>query len=232
MRARTEQVTTGAELLAAAWAPLLALADGIDDDRGWTPTHLPGWVVRDLLFHLSGDAQRALVALFTPAPDPDDSADTDEVDYWRVWTPGTDSARTGLRSTRAIASQWSSVRGPAQEFAETARAATRAAGAADPEARVLTQGRTLTVDALLRTLAVEAAVHHLDLEPVQPDPPAQSCSAKSAGRSTHCWVNRRPTRGTTSAGSDWAPAGSHLTRWRPGNSATSPGACPCSAEGR
>ena len=166
-------MTDPAELLAAAWAPLLAFADGIDEDQGWTPTHLPGWTARDLLLHLAGDAQRALLTLFTPAEAGTALPETDEVDYWRAWQPGTDGAQTGLRTTRTIASQWSSVRGPAELFADTARAALRAARAADRDARVVTQGRTLTVDALLTTLAVEAAIHHLDLAPVLPDPPEQ-----------------------------------------------------------
>jgi hypothetical protein len=34
------------------------------------------------------------------------------------------------------------------------------------------------IDALLRTLAVEAAVHHLDLEPVLPDTPGPSVLAE------------------------------------------------------
>jgi len=158
------------ELLAEAWTPLVALADGVDEAMGWTPTLLPGWTTRDLLFHLAGDAQRALVALFTPASTPT----TDEIDYWREWTPGTEGAQAGLRGTRTIASQWSSVRGPAELFAETARAALRAAQRIDPASVVATQGRALTADALVRTLAIEAAIHHLDLEPVLPKRPSDS----------------------------------------------------------
>jgi uncharacterized protein (TIGR03083 family) len=166
-------MNTGIELLVAAWGPIITLADGLDDDRGWTPTNLPGWTVRDLIFHLASDAQRGLVALFTPAKDSEnETLVVDEVDYWRAWQPGTDGAQAGLRSTRAISSQWASVRGPVTLFTETARAAMRAARAVDPNDRVETQGYVLTVDALLRTLAVEAAVHHLDLEPVLPERPA------------------------------------------------------------
>ena len=157
-------------LLVDASTPLIDLAHTADEPVGWTPSRLPGWTTRDLLFHLASDAQRALVALFSPASEPT----TDEIDYWRPWTPGTAESAAGLRATRTMASQWSSVRGPADLFRETARAALRAARAADPADVVSTQGRALTVDALLRTLAVEAAVHHLDLEPVVPEPPASS----------------------------------------------------------
>ena len=161
------------DLLAAAYAPLLDLADRLaadgDDDTGWRATALPGWTVRDLLFHLAGDAQRALVALHTPASDP---VDTDAASYWSRWTPGTAGAAAGLRATRTSASQWSSVRGPASLYAGTARAVLHAAAAADPEQPVGTQGHVLAVGDLLSTLVVEAAVHTLDLGEVVPAGPA------------------------------------------------------------
>jgi hypothetical protein len=70
-----------------------------------------------------------------------------------------------------MASAWSSVRGPADLYADTARAVLALAGRTGPGLTVTTQGRCLTVASLLSTLVVEAAVHHLDLEPVLPDPP-------------------------------------------------------------
>jgi hypothetical protein len=158
----------GLTLVHAAYDPLLRLTDSIDDDTGWAATRLPGWSVRDLVFHLAGDCQRALVALATPSEQP---ADTDEVSYWSHWQPNTDGAKAGLRGTRIIASAWSSVRGPADLHRETARAVLVAASRVAPTDVVQTQGHRLTVDALLRTLAVEAAVHHLDLGEVMPDPP-------------------------------------------------------------
>lgn len=160
---------TVVDVLAAAYRPLLGLADDLDDPQGWTPTLLPGWCVRDLIFHLASDCQRALVALAAPADEP---ADTDEVSYWSHWQPGTDAAQSGLRGTRIMASAWSSVRGPAGLYGETARAVLVAAARADLGEVVRTQGHRLTVESLLHTLAVEAAVHHLDLAPVLPDPPA------------------------------------------------------------
>ena len=163
------------DLVVAAYEPLIALADTVDEERGWTPTRLPGWTVRDLLFHLAGDCQRALVALGTPAAG---EPDTDAVTYWAEWKPGTEGAQAGLRGVRTIASQWSSVRGPADLHAETARAVLTLAARADPSAVVGTQGRRLTVDALLRTLAVEAAIHHLDLGDVMPGPPAATALAE------------------------------------------------------
>lgn len=160
------------ELLAAAYDPLIAFAAQVDEPTGWTPTQLPGWTVRDLLFHLATDCQRALAALASPSTEP---PDTDEVSYWSAWRPATDAAQAGLRAVRIAASTWTSVRGPAGLFVEAARAVLVAAGNAEPGTVVTTQGRTLTVDSLLRTLCVEATVHHLDLEPAlaqRPLPPA------------------------------------------------------------
>lgn len=155
--------------LTEAYRPLIEFADRVDETAGWTPTRLPGWTVRDLIWHLTSDGQRALVALATPS---DAAPDTDAVSYWTEWRPGTDGAQSGLRGTWIMASAWSSVRGPARLYAETARAVLVAAGRAELTTVVTTQGRTLTVESLLRTLAVEAAIHHLDLDPVLTAPPA------------------------------------------------------------
>jgi hypothetical protein len=162
---------TSAHLLKDAYAPLVDFALQVDEEQGWVASLLPGWTVRDLLFHLAADCQRALVALATPSTGP---ADTDEVSYWSEWVPGSDTARANLRGTRIMASAWPSVEGPVSLYVETAKAVMHAAERADPAAVVVTQTRRLTVDSLLHTLAVEAAVHQLDLEPALPERPAAS----------------------------------------------------------
>ena len=156
------------ELLDLAYRPLITFAAAADEPTGWTPTQLPGWTVRDLIFHLAGDAQRALVALADPTRA---ECDTDEVSYWRSWQPGTEGAEAGLRGVRIMASAWSSVRGPADLYAETATAVLAVARRSDLNASITTQGHVMTIDALLRTLAIEAAVHHLDFEPALPSRP-------------------------------------------------------------
>lgn len=161
----------GAELVREAYEPLVAFAAEVDEPTGWRPTELPGWAVRDLIFHLLGDAQRALVALARPSRQ---RCDTDEISYWRGWQPGTDGAQAGLRGVRIQASAWSSVRGPADLYVETAEAVLAVADRADPTGSITTQGHVMTVDALLRTLAVEAAVHHLDLSPALATRPADT----------------------------------------------------------
>lgn len=166
-------------LLVQAYKPLLELAEGLvggaegeeDQERGWVSTLLPGWTVRDLVLHLAGHSQRGLVALNTPSPEP---ADTDEASYWSHWRPGSEAAEAGLRRTRIMASAWCSVRGPAELFLQTAQAVLTAGSRVEGDQVVLTHGHRITADALLHTLAVEAAVHHLDLEPVLPHAPAPS----------------------------------------------------------
>lgn len=157
----------GTDALRAAYAQLLDLLPTVDDDTGWRPTLCAGWTVRDLLFHLLTDAQRALVALHTPADGP---ADVDGVSYWASWTPGTPGADAGRRGTRIIASAWSSVMPIAELYAETLHAVLRAVDERAGDDSVQTQGKNLTVDSLVSTLAVEATIHQLDLGLGEPAP--------------------------------------------------------------
>jgi hypothetical protein len=116
--------------------------------------------VRDLVFHLWTDAQRALVALHTPAAGP---ADRDAVTYWADWTPDPAGAANGRRHARVSASmfrEWHQLRG---EYVATAHAVVHAGRHQRTDALVATQGHVLRVGDLLSTLAVEATIHHLDL---------------------------------------------------------------------
>lgn len=67
-----------------------------------------------------------------------------------------------------MASAWSSVESIAALYAETATAVLVAGRDRAGSDLVATQGHVLTVDALFRTLAVEATVHQLDLRLGQP----------------------------------------------------------------
>lgn len=141
--------------LRIAYSDLATIAASLDEPESWRPTRCTGWVVRDLLHHLLGDAQRALVALSTPAAGP---ADVDAVGWWA----GRRDDHRDLRAERAIASVWGWTQ-LVLTFVETTRAVVTAAGGLDVDDLVATQGHVLRVDDLLVTLAVEAAVHHLDL---------------------------------------------------------------------
>ena len=149
----------GHDLLEASYSSLL---DGLSDVHGteaWAPTRCAGWSVHDLVFHLLTDAQRALVAIHSPAAGP---VDTDEASYWRAWPPDGPNADVGRRTTRILASALPF--GYLSElYAETAHAVVVASNARSGREVVTTQGKVLTVDTLRSTLAVEATVHQLDL---------------------------------------------------------------------
>lgn len=172
---------TPLQLLEAAYGELLAVTGALDEDTAWLPTGCAGWTGRDLVFHLLGDAQRALVAFGTPADGP---ADVDAVTYWRPWRPGTEGAGRSRRNTRIMASVWSDIRPLAELYAETAQAVLVQARRLPGEEPVRTQGHTITVDDLLHTLAVEAVVHHLDLVAHRPAAPGPSALTLRAVRHT------------------------------------------------
>lgn len=135
------------------------MATSLDEDTSWRPTACVGWSVRDLIQHLLGDAQRALVALATPADGP---ADKDATTYWLDSPGAPDADSRGIRATRTMASQWR-LEYLTATYAQTAAAVITMAGRAAPADLVSTQGHVLRVDDLLATLVVEAAIHHLDM---------------------------------------------------------------------
>jgi hypothetical protein len=147
-------------LLSRAYRDLSAVLSSLTVEEGFEPTGCAGWTPVDLGFHLLSDARRALVALHTPVAGP---ADTDAVDYWTAWRPPEPGDDEELWSTRVAASVHGGLPGIAGRYAETSAAVLVAAGRATLSDVVGTQGRSLTVADLLSTLAVEAAVHHLDL---------------------------------------------------------------------
>jgi hypothetical protein len=153
-------VSDPVSLLSTAYRDLSAVLSSLTVEEGFEPSGCAGWTAVDLGFHLLSDARRALVALHTPAVGP---PDTTAVDYWTAWRPPAPGDEEELWSTRIAASVHGGLIGIAGRYAETSAAAVVAAGRADPQALVGTQGRVLTVADLLSTLIVEAAVHHLDL---------------------------------------------------------------------
>jgi len=118
-----------------------------------------GWVVADVLFHLLCDAQRALVALASPAPGP---PDRDFVTYWSGFTAEASDPQA-VWWVRRSAAAFRDGTGIAALWLETAPAAVRAAQAAAPDGHITTQGHVLAVPDLLATLATEAVIHHLDM---------------------------------------------------------------------
>jgi mycothiol maleylpyruvate isomerase-like protein len=145
--------------LETAYGDLTALVDTLEEGGSWLPTGCLGLCVRDLVLHVLSDAQRALVALATPAGR---APDRDAVSYWHD-SPGPDDPEwRALRSLRTMAAAYG-LASLQRDFGGTARAVVRVAAATDPSLVVETQGHALTVADLTRTLVFEAAVHHLDL---------------------------------------------------------------------
>jgi hypothetical protein len=153
-------VRSSTELLRATYGALSTLVTDLRPGEAWQPTGCAGWAVLDLTQHLVDDARRGLVALATPAESPPTS---DAVAYWRAWQPTADQDADVAWRTRVRASVAGGLAELAAGYAELVAAVGVAAGRARPDALVGTQGHVLRTDDLLSTLAVEAAVHHLDL---------------------------------------------------------------------
>ncbi|MEV1155298.1 maleylpyruvate isomerase N-terminal domain-containing protein [Micromonospora chokoriensis] len=156
------------EALAQAYAGISAVVDALDDTGLQRTTRCHGWLVADLLLHVLGDAQRALVALASPADGP---ADVDDVSYWRDFPGGGDEATGHAWWVRRSAAAFDRPTGIVRLWRETAPAAVRAAASTNPQGYVTTQGHVLRVPDFLATLTTEAVVHHLDLIVDLPDAP-------------------------------------------------------------
>ncbi len=170
--------------LAAAYQGVDRLVAGLSRTDLLAGTRCRGWLVADVLFHLLNDAQRALVALASPVPGP---SDVDYVGYWRAFAadagPEHDPVPDIWSIRRSAASHRDGV-GTTLLWLDTSPAVVRAAGAANPDGFVTTQGHVLRVPDLLATLATEAAVHHLDLIVDLPRAPRPEMAALAVAVST------------------------------------------------
>ncbi|MEU5720948.1 maleylpyruvate isomerase N-terminal domain-containing protein [Micromonospora sp. NPDC047738] len=173
--------------LAQAYDGITRVVADLDDADLQRPTRCRGWLVADLLFHILCDAQRALVALASPADRP---ADVDDVSYWRAFTRGGGDEASVRHAwwVRRSAAAFDRPSEVVRLWCDTAPAAVRAAGAAvhgaDPHACVTTQGQVIAVPDLLATLTTEAVVHHLDLVVDLPDAPPPGAAAVSVAVTT------------------------------------------------
>lgn len=157
------------DLLTGCWAAVTTALTGLDEAAFGRRTRTAEWDVRELLFHQLLDAQRALVALASPAAGP---ADVDAVSYWASFHPDRgDGGAAHARFVQRAAAAYDGATGLVDQWSSTSAAAARAAAAADPGALVTTQGHVLTVADLVSTLVVEATVHLLDLDVGATPPP-------------------------------------------------------------
>jgi Mycothiol maleylpyruvate isomerase N-terminal domain len=164
-----------ADALVAVYGNITAVAGSLGEAALMTATRCAGWVAGDLLYHQLLDARRALRTFASPADGP---ADVDDVTYWRSYSPrstehealGSAEAAAHARHVRIVAAAYPPD-GLAWEWRETSGAACRAARAC-PHEFVTTQGHVLRTADFIATLAVEAAVHYIDLTVQLPAAPA------------------------------------------------------------
>jgi uncharacterized protein (TIGR03083 family) len=167
--------------LGQAYRSISGLLPDLPEEALRRPTRCRGWNVRDLLFHLLLDPQRALVALATPATG---EPTVDFVSYWRSYQPGTARADRHAAFVRRAAAAYSG-HILVEEWAETSEAALQAATwATAPTGRVHTQGLIISIPDLVATLTVEAAIHHLDLTAHLDGAPAVPAAALEVVRVT------------------------------------------------
>jgi uncharacterized protein (TIGR03083 family) len=172
-----------ATALTAAYAGPTAVVGELDDYDLLLPSGCRGWTVCDLLLHLSLDAERALVALATPAGGP---ADVDFISYFRSF-PGSDDAAAAAAHAqwvRRTAAAFNRPQGVVERWTETAQAAAYAVSKADPAGFIRTQSLVLAVPDFVATLVTEAVIHHLDLIVSLPDAPDPAPEAVAVALST------------------------------------------------
>ncbi|MEV5016419.1 maleylpyruvate isomerase N-terminal domain-containing protein [Streptomyces sp. NPDC053780] len=166
------------DLFTSSWAALRTAVAELADEDFARPSGCTGWLVRDLVCHLVIDAQDVLITLATPASsEPTRSAAT----YWNVvGTPTGDDPLDALTVRLAAAYQepWLLK----FHLDDVGSAAGRAAGLADPAARVETRDQVLTAGDYLSAYVLEWTLHHLDLVARLPDAATPPAEALSGGR--------------------------------------------------
>ncbi|MFI9375194.1 maleylpyruvate isomerase N-terminal domain-containing protein [Streptomyces parvulus] len=166
------------ELFSSSWAALRSTVAGLADEDFARPSGCTGWLVRDLVCHLVIDAQDVLITLATPSTaEPTRDAAT----YWNVVpTPTGDDPLDAL--TVRLAAAYEEPRLLKFHLDDVGSAAGRAAGLADPGARVETQEQVLTAGDYLSAYVLEWTLHHLDLVAGLPDAAGPSAEALAGGR--------------------------------------------------
>ncbi|MEV6833991.1 maleylpyruvate isomerase N-terminal domain-containing protein [Streptomyces sp. NPDC051133] len=171
------------DLFSRSWTALLDAVAAVPDPDFALPSGCAGWLVRDLVCHLVIDAQDVLITLVTPAGT---EPTVDAFSYWKPVVPP-----TGEDPLDALIPRLAAAYGEPEllrfHLDDVGRAAGRAAGLADPAARVSTQGEVLTVGDYLSAYVLEWTLHHLDLIahlPAAAAPPAETLAAARAALET------------------------------------------------
>jgi hypothetical protein len=167
------------DLLETLWTAVTDTVEPLPEGLFGRPTRTD-WTIRELLFHQLLDAQRALVALASPTEEP---ADVDAVTYWHDFRPSQGDGGAGhAEFVRRAAAAYDVSASLVGHWSTTAEACVRAARAADPQARVRTQGHVIAVPDLVSTLVVEATVHLLDLTLQGPGGPPPAAALAGSRR--------------------------------------------------
>ncbi|MEU1736958.1 maleylpyruvate isomerase N-terminal domain-containing protein [Streptosporangium sp. NPDC020145] len=148
------------DLFSHTWSALRTAVADLPDEDFARPSGCAGWLVRDLVCHLVIDAQDVLITLVTPV---DSEPTRDAVTYWNVAAepPTGDDPLDALIVRLAAAYQEPELL--KFHLDDVGSAAGRAAGLADPDRRVGTQGQVLTAGDYLSAYVLEWTLHHLDL---------------------------------------------------------------------
>ncbi|MFD1832040.1 maleylpyruvate isomerase N-terminal domain-containing protein [Streptomyces desertarenae] len=178
-----------ADVLRAAYRAFGAVVERLDEERSWLPTGCAGWAARDLVLHCLCDVQRGLVAFHTPAGR---SPDRDAVTYWREWRKDAGGDFAARRFPRVVAGMFPDFGELRTRHLETSAAVLDAADRTAAGEPVATQGHVLTAGDVMRTLAVEATVHHLDLAVSLDDAPGPSREGLAEVRRTLDGLLGRP----------------------------------------
>ncbi|MEA2460375.1 MAG: hypothetical protein QOH90_552, partial [Actinomycetota bacterium] len=137
------------EAVAGEYARVTSLVSSLSDADMLRATRCETWSVADLLFHMLGDADRALIAFASPTDEP---ADVDFASYWAPFKPGGEDAVQHARHIRVGAAAYARPQGIVDRWRVTSEAAIRAAKAS-PHGRFTTQGHVLEAGDFLATLA-------------------------------------------------------------------------------
>ncbi|MFI2200210.1 maleylpyruvate isomerase N-terminal domain-containing protein [Streptomyces sp. NPDC020192] len=167
------------DLFSRSWTALRGAVAALADEDFERPSGCTGWLVRDLVCHLVIDAQDVLITLATPATG---EPTVDAVTYWKLVEPPTGEDPLDALIPR-LAAAYGEPRLLTFHLDDVGSAAGRAAGLADPSARVSTQDEVLTVGDYLSAYVVEWTLHHLDLIahlPSAPEPPDETLAAARA----------------------------------------------------
>lgn len=171
--ARAAHYLADVDLFSRSWAALRTAVAELPDEDFARASGCTGWLVRDLVCHLIIDAQDVLITLVTPV---EAEPTRDALSYWHVAAtpPAGDDPLDALtvRLAAAYEQPWLL----RFHLDDVGSAAGRAAGLADPAARVSTRDQVLTAGDYLTAYVLEWTLHHLDLVahlPAADGPPAE-----------------------------------------------------------